>query len=257
MVVNSRSWLDQYIDSHAPVTTSCPNPTALGSPCHHTTLSIEPQARYFRAAFVRDPLDRFLSGVHESGSWQESRRDEVRKVRGVARDLELHPCTKPSCHLATQSYFLSSTDSLGMPIEWDFLGRVERLSDDWDALRAVATGFTSFLIEGEANATRVSAKSPPTPHRNAKDTAATDRIGQAAFADGATLCHVCNVFMQDFVCLGYAFPAACCRPAYCAARGVALAPDRLRVACSGPIRNSSTTTARMKNKKARRSSHES
>lgn len=52
-------------------------------------------------------------------------------VRDIARGVHFHSAE----HVLSQAYFLSGTTGDGRPIEYDFIGRVEELEDDWRVVR--------------------------------------------------------------------------------------------------------------------------
>ena len=124
-------------------------------------------AGLYRFAIVRDPLDRFLSGVHPHESWRLCTKpgtngttqkfvclDTLSELWAHARALAgcsprgyrvvnvPEPNTIKSAHWYTQSYFLSATDAHGRPFKWDFIGRLESFDQD---LTHVATRFPPLL----------------------------------------------------------------------------------------------------------------
>ena len=80
-------------------------------------------------------------------------------------------------HQYTQSYFLSGTDATGVPVKWTRIIKLENAPDDAmpDHLRL--------------------------PHHNAKP--AHSHLVELVRADAEIRCGICDIYRQDFVCLGY------------------------------------------------------
>lgn len=88
-------------------------------------------ASCFKLAFVRDPMERFISG------WKHRQCDDLisswhpaRRLRGVTLDQAASLCLSDRellySHCAPQTHYLSET--------LDFIGRFENLEADWQEL---------------------------------------------------------------------------------------------------------------------------
>jgi hypothetical protein len=175
----------------------------------HTTFDEDTAHVDVRAAFVRNPLDRFLASIYEHGEWTTCSGnvcfqmvDEAKETaKRLAREF---PHNWRSCEHPSQAYFLSATDVNGKAQSWDLVARLEETQKGLDKLRELS-GIS--LEEQEQN------------------TSGDKRLKQmyfdAVFSDTETLCSICKVYAQDFECLGYAKPDKC-TPEHCAEYGISL-----------------------------------
>jgi hypothetical protein len=189
--------------------TQCEPPNLLAQCEKHTTFDIDAEEANVRAAFVRNPLDRFLASVYEHGKWESCSGDVcdwmVSKARSVAKRLAKdYPHAWPSCEHPSQTYFLSATDSNGKAQSWDLVARLEEFQSGLDKLREMS-GIA--LKEQEQN--------------TSGDRRLKQMYFEAIFSDTETLCSICKVYAQDFECLGYAKPDKC-TPEHCSAYGISL-----------------------------------
>ena len=155
------------------------------------------QAASERIALVRDPIRRFLSSLIDHGkklecdvfcarrplSHPHSRtrilepaRRRLRELRQGRFEMRLFP-PGATIHQYTQSYFLSGTDATGVPVKWTRIIKLESATDDAmpDHLRL--------------------------PLQNAK--ADYGNLVEMVRADAEIRCGICDIYRQDFVCLGY------------------------------------------------------
>lgn len=211
-----------------------------GACLHHGSFVIPNSGRWaasdvFRFAFVRDPLDRFLStfrpvegrsgsaarygryrGYDPHGSWQRCRatecKGEINDLKAIAATLEadLHRWSAGThvaeqgllTHALTQMYFLTGTDADGTPLKLSYVGRLENFTRDWEYVRV-----------------RIGAQGVPTkgvPTQSSRFNAERMNIGgvpaavrAAAEREPAIVCPLCRIYMQDYQCLGYARPLLC------------------------------------------------
>ena len=98
-------------------------------------------------------------------------------------------------HWLTQMYFLSSTDASGYPLNFDYVGRIE------DA--EIETQLCAALAVCEAASGRTKQKN--------QGGAANLKQALAAWvaSDREVVCGLCEVYAQDYVCLGYPLPDIC------------------------------------------------
>lgn len=137
-----------------------------------------------RFAVVRNPFGRFLSSLNEHGQLvcTNPHCPLLNRARLLLRqyqspypfEMRLFP-PGSFIHQYTQSYFLSATDMRGNPVSWTHIYRLEE---------------TPIL---PANMTL--------PHLNKKSS--YDHILRFVTRDPELRCSICNIYRQDFVCLGY------------------------------------------------------
>lgn len=187
----------------------CEPPNVLPQCQKHTTFDADTAEADVRAAFVRNPLDRFLASVYEHGEWGSCAGEVcdwmVSKAQSVAKRLaHRFPHKWPSCEHPSQAYFLSATDVNGKAQSWDIVSRLEELKSGLDKLR----GLSGITLEEEE-----------------QNTSGDKRLKQmyfnAVFSDAETLCSICKVYAQDFECLGYAMPDTCTQER-CSVYGISL-----------------------------------
>ena len=186
----------------------------------------------FTFAFVRNPLDRFLSTFrpppstrsHPSdwardydphGSWQDCSiplgkrnasatcRGHIADLKSIAGHLEDNLRKWASgatgvqrhgllTHALTQMYFLSGTDAHGTPLALDYIGRLESFAEDWEYV-ARKIGATHFY-------------SKPT---QMNDGSVPQWLREAVESEPAIVCPLCRIYAQDYACFGYDLPPAC------------------------------------------------
>lgn len=160
-------------------------------------------------ASVRNPLERFMSSIYEhhtsfgicDGSACERDLTAAREL--ADKLLDRFPHKWHSCEHATQAYLLSGTDIWGTPISYDKILRVETFKTD------------------VADMGRMLGQDLELRHENAKNSTGNKLAFEAIFGELKTLCTVCKVFAQDFVCFGYDVPRDCTAE-QCASVGVIL-----------------------------------
>jgi len=184
------------------------NPVGLGR--------VASMGSFLKFVFVRDPFERFAAGVHEKGDWNSTNmRVNVQAARELARSFKTFPHSYRTCPLPTQSYFLSATDVSGKPIDWDFIAKLEDFDQQWISLGTfIGTPLSKPLLKanpsGSAELTR----------------SVVDVLRQ----DLEVVCRVCQVYLQDYVCLGYTVPEQCCAR-QCAEVSIEIPHELLMVAC--------------------------
>lgn len=138
-----------------------------------------------RIALVRDPMTRFVTSLDDHGTLRcthancsllQAARRRLREYREGPIEMRLFP-PAATIHQYTQSYFLSGTDAEGAPVNWTRIIKLEDAPDD--AL---------------PNRLRL-------PHHNHKP--AYDELVALVRADAELRCGICEIYRQDFVCLGY------------------------------------------------------
>jgi hypothetical protein len=168
----------------------------------------------FRLALVRNPIERFVSAVNDHGATvgvpyltsdgrrhRETFHAALQRLKNMLYTLDRSRLVvglvppHATIHFLSQSYFLSSTDARGVPVQWDLLARLESLPTD---LAQVASA-----LLGKAGSTL--------PRRNAKADPARQQLVKALLNDTTAACRLCRVYRLDFVCLGYALPEVCTR----------------------------------------------
>ena len=152
----------------------------------------EQQFDGLRVAFVRDPVDRFVSSYmeirrrgytpHYDDIQQDFDEFFVRYLEGKYGNGR-YTITK---HFRAQTAFLTHRNGDG--ITFDYIGRTEHLKQEWN------TSFRSFLP------TRI----PDLPEKIAR---ATKKIKPVMSPD--QIRHVCRLYCHDFCCLGIDFPQEC------------------------------------------------
>ena len=191
---------------------------------------------------VRDPLSRFISGWNPRKAMEvchrvwvkgrsvlrvmpiaklgDSKRVDARRRENVGEcepcpstlhSLEAHAhniSTNPAAfpwwrngwvHWMSQTYFLSATDAAGARLHLDFVARLERLDSDWAAIAA--------HVSGRAG----TSETAPRAQRSNANHGGTIAIYAEALRRSPSICVVCNIYAQDYACLGYTMPKECAR----------------------------------------------
>ena len=189
--------------------------------------------RVFMFAFVRDPLDRFLStfrpmklrkklkdrfrGYDPHGTWELCHeklcRETIEDLRHIAQVLELdlqrwafgrpQPNTRHGMltHALSQMYFLSASDAAGQPLQLDFVGRLENFEEDW-AIVASRIGLdpASSSAVHENAGTLYAETGGNHIHQIVRTTVEQTK---------PIVCPLCRIYAQDYECLGYDKPKVC------------------------------------------------
>ena len=205
---------------------------------HASTFDISPPASAFAVAFVRDPVSRFLSALSAHGAAGEvptKRLDTLvtgltkKDVKNTNRsksalEFELELLAKRArrmrnrvglvddAHARTQSYYLAATDRAGDPIRWDAILRLED-SRNFSLMlgRALLEDLGHPSVPKHAADLFAHAHNSKTATRSARQYTAALR--RAALEHDTLACDLCEIFGQDFLCLGYAWPPRCSEPA--------------------------------------------
>ncbi|KAK3278901.1 hypothetical protein CYMTET_13194 [Cymbomonas tetramitiformis] len=164
--------------------------------------------KVIKVSFVRDPLTRFVSAFNRMADDLPAR---LRQMPAHASLLEFAKKVQQGRflgggeHVLTQMYFLSGTDRQGVPLNFDFIGRLENFEVDW--MRVVdlmgEEGKKRLLEKGVAEYGRKELALPKGIAHPGKgrDTLLT--------ANPELQRIVCDIYRQDYLCLGYPFPKAC------------------------------------------------
>jgi hypothetical protein len=92
---------------------------------------------YTKIGFVRNPWDRLVSAYHFIVTQEELRYNffgsKSTEFRIFCQNVLRQPQSKIICYVRPQCLLLPNKDSVGF--ELDFLGRFERLDDDWGILK--------------------------------------------------------------------------------------------------------------------------
>jgi len=187
----------------------------------------EELSSFYSFAFVRDPITRLLSayrtvdermralaqnGRQGSLNGANDRRykhlaensefirvhrepDRFRAfVRDIARGLHFHSAE----HILTQMYFLTGTTKDGKQLRYDFIGRLENLDEDWKrVLEIVELSGSDRIASG--------GKAKPLPAKNKGGAISKED----ELLDDTTIRTICEMYAQDYICLGYPLPQAC------------------------------------------------
>ena len=163
---------------------------------------------FFVFGFVRDPLERFLSGFHTvakrgaaGGAYGDSKRmpfvrvthDGKTQMEAFFRDVIRNGGPWEE-HTAQQAYYLSHPQSK-VPIAFDFLGSVELFKEDWQVLETMLDLAHVRKMPRRNPAERGATRNP----MSMSDLRASSELLQL----------VCDVYQQDFLCLNYSMPAVC------------------------------------------------
>jgi hypothetical protein len=164
----------------------------------HTSFAPDAADADVYAASARNPLERFMAGIHEHDQWPscdgEPCPEAVEQAKSVAKQLLLNfPHRYRSCPLPTQSYFLSATDKQGQPVDWSLVMRLEEFASELATLRNLTGLDIPNLIVQMSSGSR----------------SMKQKYFDAIYSDLATVCAVCKVYAQDFACLGYERPGNC------------------------------------------------
>lgn len=145
-------------------------------------------------------------------------------------------------HYLTQSYFLTSTDAAGRMLSWDVLARTEHMEADLaDIGREIVRGTQQLAARLGRSASgpygrgaywakrEAGASFAPQNKKTCVGCVADPKgvmyealnisrdsrraLTEQLLEDTETMCRICELYAQDYVCLGYAWPAACRRPA--------------------------------------------
>lgn len=160
-------------------------------------------------AFVRDPLDRFLSTA------AHALHRPLLDLDGAAHPeivISLQSIVEAVVHgegrwdprFFTQSYSLAATDAAGSPIDWGYIGRLEG--------RGLATGLAHVARRlDEPLAQRWRWRMVERRRRNVGEVHGHVRaaLRRALLADRKMACGFCEVHAQDYACTGYEPPEEC------------------------------------------------
>ena len=137
-------------------------------------------------------------------------RDALKAIfRQFVADLECGTQFANGQHLFTQALFLGGNTSVPRPL--DFLLRLESLASDLDVLKTYVSYNGDGAGGGKGEGGRGSC--PLHTERSASEKPpAVPRppvLLELLAEDAALLQSVCNIYMQDFICLGYPLPKGC------------------------------------------------
>ena len=199
------------------------NTQALKAVNHEALMSYFESRRFVVATFVREPIDTFISGYHElSHRWRGKPNNST---------WQRLPCNTPGPRfsafvnnllrwspgsLGIQGYHVwpqvLKTDVLPPGTQFDFIGKVETLSESLAALAALLTGRLS-----DSNRAVHAARMKPKPVRQTHGSG-TDRLRTcdtelkdetAVNISTATTVQLCQLLEADYTCYGYELPPEC------------------------------------------------
>ena len=117
-------------------------------------------------------------------------------------------------HARTQSYYLAATDRAGDPIRWDAILRLEESRNFSHTLgQALLQDLGRHKTSRHARLNDVFAQTLNSKTATSSDKNQTAALRTAVLEHDTLACDLCEVFGQDFICLGYAWPARCSEPA--------------------------------------------
>mmetsp|Transcript_9505 Transcript_9505/g.28955 ORF Transcript_9505/g.28955 Transcript_9505/m.28955 type:complete len:458 (+) Transcript_9505:150-1523(+) len=176
-------------------------------------------------ALVRHPIGRFISALCPHNDVSYGKRELCKQIRQYglgyarptmsildllawrARVMRFQVAHADDAHVRTQSYFLTSTDRFGKPIQWDAILRME----DSSFGQQLGNHFYNILTDAGEIHSDASRLSHLWSHRkhNSKSRDRTQQLMKEAEMHPTLLCDLCHIYGQDFACLGYEFPAQC------------------------------------------------
>eukprot|EP01104_Vermistella_antarctica_P014802 TRINITY_DN4717_c0_g1_i1.p1 TRINITY_DN4717_c0_g1~~TRINITY_DN4717_c0_g1_i1.p1 ORF type:complete len:502 (+),score=33.39 TRINITY_DN4717_c0_g1_i1:282-1787(+) len=176
---------------------------------------------FFIFSLVRDPHERFFSGFGEADlqtcewieenrailrDFQKSRTDEQQYTERVGRMLTMmEGGVFPNEHVQSQTTLLGATDSKGVQIPLDFVGRLETISTDLNHI-------VSTICDRAAsrNVTPLPAQCfvPPKDAQDGRPRPPTKAQAKAR-GDPSYTRRICDLFAQDYECFGYPLPKEC------------------------------------------------
>lgn len=219
--LKSQGWIGGHCTCGQATTTLSATKLMLNHPgCCSTSTFMQSvsQPSVLRLAFVRDPLDRFISGARPHKKWKLCSGatgqlaicpDDLKMLRKHAYMLlakfEVRNLTPlASVHWYTQTYFLSATDRLGQPIPWDYIGRLETIEQDFANINALAhnhSGASRFKLKRiDVNASKQNVGVNPMSRKV---------LREAVLSSPDLACNFCRFYHQDYTCLGYPLPIEC------------------------------------------------
>lgn len=222
-------------------TMSFPHPATLPSTScgHAATFDLSPREPTFAVAFVRDPVERFISALnpHHPGEIQpqyiprDIRIETFDTIGANVSVLELLAQRAQrmrsrlnhvdDAHVRTQSYYLAATNREGGPIRWDAIFRLEE-SHRFSATLAAAlledlgwnisarqtlrhAAHTLFAIALNTKDAREALHHRSSGH-------SSRGLRDAVVNHPSLACDLCAIYGQDFACLGYPWPPKCAEP---------------------------------------------
>ena len=168
-----------------------------------------------RWTIVRDPLERFVSGMIPHGelplcadgvACPDRVTELVEHARTLANASAFPWEMGGSEHWVSQAFFLSATDDAGKLLQFDRVARLETLESDLGEIGA-ALG-VSFDAKSFVQRMREEANGVVCVNCKAGDE--VERYAEALMQQSSEdVCLVCGVLAHDYECLGYEQPAAC------------------------------------------------
>uniref|UniRef100_A0A7S0N7I3 Sulfotransferase n=1 Tax=Pyramimonas obovata TaxID=1411642 RepID=A0A7S0N7I3_9CHLO len=161
--------------------------------------------QYLKASFVRDPLTRFVSGYNRIFDDIPDRikaLPQPYRIREVAEKVRQGRFLGMGEHVLTQMYFLSSTTRGGSQLEFDFIGKLEDWETDWGNFVELMGPEAKRLFheKGVQHYGAHEQRNTQSKLQSKNEELAQDPVVQRA---------VCEIYAQDYVCLGYPLPPAC------------------------------------------------
>jgi len=116
-------------------------------------------------------------------------------------------------HVRTQSYYPAATDRAGLPIQWDAIFRLEESAEYSTQLvlallEDLGQEITTKRIRRQADKA-LFARKENSKSKNSNSKAQLDMLRQAVLNHSTLACDLCEIYGQDFACLGYPWPTRC------------------------------------------------
>ena len=168
-----------------------------------------------RWTIVRDPLERFVSGMIPHGelplcadgaACPDRITELVEHARTLANASAFPWEMVGSEHWVSQAYFLSATDDTGKLLRFDRVARLETLESD---LGEIGAAF-GVSFDSKSFVQRMRVADDGVVCENCKGGDEVQRYAEALMQQSSEdVCLVCGVLAHDYECLGYEQPAAC------------------------------------------------
>lgn len=161
----------------------------------------------FRFTIVREPLEKYLSGLDQK--YYRSANMRTPNFAGEVRHLLSHESGKGRQrdeHLQGNLFRLGTRLRGGAPFPYSFIGRLENMAVDWpyivSQMRGISPEQAEWLITNVSSAKRV--------YRNIKSNLPKSvGRGPSARVDDASVRRFCVLRRQEYECLGYSLPEQC------------------------------------------------
>eukprot|EP00928_Gymnodinium_smaydae_P095963 TRINITY_DN8362_c1_g1_i1.p1 TRINITY_DN8362_c1_g1~~TRINITY_DN8362_c1_g1_i1.p1 ORF type:complete len:338 (-),score=26.81 TRINITY_DN8362_c1_g1_i1:302-1315(-) len=155
----------------------------------------------FKFSVVRNPVEKFESGVRQAWAQDESLRD---KTADELLDLQLQKIEKWNVtggSVWINEHFMPSSWRLSayvehQPVDLDFIGSVETISEDWPAIVQSFTGLSGSEMEALTDLHAQNSRSDD------------DLLSKLSAQSIKRMCRSA-MYMHDWECFGYEMPREC------------------------------------------------